>query len=896
MMDRELLHARPWKKRREGGCVAIDLLGGDRVHTLPDETTPPAELPEPFLISGNEAGATPLPTGGALIAEGAFWSLLDPLEPYSFGEGIATDPVEAENQLRQLVSRFRERVRWWQTLDFAVRESCRRLLRGRTPDLVPLLDILDELPLGPRSEDDAAAPKVPEVQKAPEVQKVAETPEAAETPADIPDLPSSAKEMRAFFLADDSLGALYGDHFSPREEQAIMAEEIASSLQHGEPLLLEAGTGVGKTLAYLVPLVAAVCHGDQRAVVATHTKALQTQILEQDLPRLAPLLRDRRFSLLMGRANYLCLRQRLAYAQRPVEGLDQALAAAAFRLWLEVTSDGLRDELSHHPLLGPDLDQIFFRSESCLPGQCYEGDRCFVQRARRRARDSAVLVVNHSLLMHDRKAHGTLLGEIDHLVVDEAHRLPAVALDTHAVGCGLWRLDEIAEPLGGRRKNADRWEILDLLGVRLEPLGKDGARAARALEDYSRHLRRFSGAYKNWWDALGERVDEVMPEPHQRLGRARVRDKSEAFGTLRQETADVLIALAEAENAFGAVKRATEVLEDLSSGNEDGLAQVAASGQMIRQLEQDIRFLMEDEDEDWVTWVQPAPQTGVRVLGATLLEAGTVLREYWTEANFAPIMTSATLAVGEDFQHMMSELGMTRRRPPSRTVMCPSPFDFARQSLILAPQHFPAPNAGDFSQAVGEVMRTLAMNVPRKAMGLYTSFKMIQESKEILSESGLTDDEYTTCGPVILAQGPRRGAGALLDRFRRHRQAMLLGTATFWEGVDFPGRDLEILVVTKLPFLVPTDPWVEARCERMSATGENPFTRFMVRDAVLRLRQGFGRLIRRLGDRGVVIILDNRLHTKNYGATFLSALPALPAMFGDADDMVTRIDEFFQQD
>lgn len=877
MRDFDLLHARTWRRGREGGCLAIDLVGGDRIHEMSDPGTPPEGTPGPFLVSGGDGSCTPLPGGGVLLGEGAFWSLLDPLQPRPFSDGNAPDEQEARRQLRALAVRFRERVRWWRTLEFATREACRNLLRGRRPDLIPLLELFDDQPLepGPAAEPDGA----PAAALLPELE-----------------LPTTPEAMRSFFLTEEALGALYGDHFLPREEQAVMAQEVAGSLQTGEALLLEAGTGVGKTLAYLVPLVAAVRTGQRRAVVATHTKALQTQILEQDLPRLQPLLGDRRFNLLMGRANYLCLRQRLAYTQRPVENLDQALAAAAFRLWLEVTRDGLREELAHHPLLGPDLDRIFFRSDSCLPGQCYEGDRCYVQRARRRARDSDLLVVNHSLLMHDLKAGHTLLGEMDHLVVDEAHRLPAVALEAHAVACGKWRLDEITELLGARRKDGDRFELLDLLGRRLAGGGKDGEKAARALEDYSRRMRGVFAAFRTWWQALGDRVDGVMPEPHQRQGRARVRDKSEAFGTLRPRTADLLTALAEAEAAHGAVKRATDVLDELSAGAEDDLAQVAATGQMLRQLEQDVRFLISDEDEDWVTWVQPGPESGVRVLGATLLEAGAVLRDFWSEASFAPIMTSATLAVGEDFQHMLGELGLTGRRPACRTVTCPSPFDYDRQALILAPQYFPAPGAGDFSQAVGEVMHALAMNVPRKAMGLYTSFQMIRQSREILAEAGLTEDEHTTCGPVILAQDPRVPAGSLLEKFRCHRRAMLLGTATFWEGVDFPGRDLEILIVTKLPFLVPSDPWVEARCERIAATGENPFTRFMVRDAVLRLRQGFGRLIRRLGDRGVVIILDNRLHTKNYGTTFLAALPAMPATFGDADDLVTRIEDFFHQD
>ncbi|PID80781.1 hypothetical protein CSB20_05710 [bacterium DOLZORAL124_64_63] len=883
MMERDLLHARAWRQGSDEGWLAIDLIGGDRLYRLQTETSPPPELPAPFLVSGRDGSCVPLPDGGVRLSEGAFWALLDPLRPWPFADGVASGALEAENQLRELVLRFRRRARWWQNLESEVRAGCRNLLRGRKPDLLPLLTMLTDLPLKPLAT--SARELEPEKQD-PAVQDLVVPPE----------LPASSRAMRAFFLEEDALGALYGEHFRPREEQAIMAEEVSASLERGEALLLEAGTGVGKTLAYLLPLLTAVRHGEQRAVVSTHTKALQSQILEQDLPRLKPLLGDKSFNLLMGRANYLCLRQRLAYAQRPVENFDQALAAASFRLWLAVTSDGLREELSHHPLLGPDLDRIFFRSDNCLPGQCYEGDRCYVQRARRRARDADLLVVNHSLLMHDLKAGHMLLGEIDYLVVDEAHRLPAVALESHAVACGPRRLDEIRDLLGSRHKEGSRFELLDLLAARLEPLGKDGAKAARRLVDYSRALRRAFGAYQDWWQALADRVDSVMPQPHQRLGRARVRDKSEAFGIMRRETAELLIRLAEAGTAFADLKRATDKLEDLSSGLEDDLAQVASSGTLLRQLEQDVRFLMEDEDEDWVTWVQPGPESGVRVLGATLLEAGTVLRGYWEDTPYAPIMTSATLAVGEDYQHMMGELGLLRRRPPCRTVTCPSPFDYDRQALILAPRYFPAPGARDFSQAIGEVMRTLAMNVPRKTMGLYTSFQMIRHSCEVLAEAGLTDDPHSTCGPVILAQDPRVPAGGLLDKFRAHRRAMLLGTATFWEGVDFPGRDLEILVVTKLPFLVPSDPWVEARCERISAAGDNPFIRFMVRDAVLRLRQGFGRLIRRLGDRGVVIILDNRLHTKNYGATFLSALPSVPATFGDADDLVGRIEQFFQQD
>jgi ATP-dependent DNA helicase DinG len=194
-------------------------------------------------------------------------------------------------------------------------------------------------------------------------------------------------------------------------------------------------------------------------------------------------------------------------------------------------------------------------------------------------------------------------------------------------------------------------------------------------------------------------------------------------------------------------------------------------------------------------------------------------------------------------------------------------------------------------------MRDLALGVPRKTMGLFTSYRLIRQAAEIMNQAGMSEDAAFGGGdlPVLLTQNPRSATGTLLNRFRLHARAVLLGTSTFWEGVDFPGQDLEILVVTKLPFLVPSDPWVEARCEKVAAAGDNPFTSFMVRDAVLRLRQGFGRLIRRTGDRGVVIILDNRLHTKNYGATFLNALPVMPVTFGDTADLLERVEDFFKR-
>lgn len=878
--ERSLLISRRLKSPGLDRWLAIDLTGGDQIFELPGRESLPDHHPGGILVSPELLECAGLPEAGLLVPEGVLWSFLDPMHAKLPVSTEFYDRVELEMDLRRLAQRFRRRVAWWQHLPGALKESCRDKLRGFHPDLGSFLDQLNRTPVILSDSDRVSEDENP--------------------PDSLPHemaVPGTPEEIYTWFTSDEGLGSTYGSHFQPRREQAEMAREVARNLNQHDALMVEAGTGVGKTLAYLVPLIARVVSHGERAVVSTHTRALQSQILEQDLPRLQGLLGSRKFALLMGRRNYLCLRQRLSYNSRPLGNLLDGLQAAAFRLWLHETTSGMREELTGHPLLAAEVDSLFDAADLCLPGQCYEGGKCFVQKARKTARESDVLVINHSLLMHDMLADNTLIGEVDQVVVDEAHRLPAVVLDTHGIAVGLWRLDEIEDLLGKVRGKSASFQRVGLVATRLEVMGKEGQRAASAAVDFGDATRRMFKNYKKWWQALGVRVDAELPGSAGRIGKVRVRDKDEAFGEIRPQTVALLESLSEASEAFATLARRTGQLDDLTSGMEDDLAQLAQAGQLLRRLYFEVKKLTSAPDEEWVTWIEPGKHQGVRRLGASLLEAGDVLREHWLGSGRAPVMTSATLAVGEDFTHMMGELGLTRRRPPAVTFASPSPFDYHRQMKILAPARFPAPNAPDFGRAVGQVMAEMGLRIPRKTMGLFTSYRMIREVGQVMEEAGL--DISPAAGKVkgvpVFSQLPGTSAAHVLERFRQADQAVLLGTNTFWEGVDFPGQDLEILVVTKLPFLVPNDPWVEARCEKVAACGENPFTSFMVRDAVLRLRQGIGRLIRRVSDKGVVLLLDNRLHTKNYGVTFLEALPVVPETFSDSGDLLDRLDGFFKQ-
>ena len=812
-------------------------------HSLPADAMLGDDIPAgSFVVEPQLPGETLLARagGGWRVAADLFWSLLDPLTPTDLQND--DDPAPSRRRLWQ-------RLDWWRELPQVERTAVAGLLdrcaRGGG-DLVTALDRLaaSGSPFG-------------------EVSAVLD-PEPTASPFE--PLSTDPAALAAFLTDPAGLGTRYGEEFVPREQQAEMAAAVARALTAGQALLAEAGTGTGKTLAYLAPLVARLAAGEDRAVIATYSRALQSQILDGDLPLLLDAEGDFTARLLMGRSNYLCLRQRRAYLTRPLDdGGNTALNAArlaALRMWLQATTEGVRDELVRHPLLAFDLGELFAGVQPCTP-DCWEHAGCFVIRARRKARQARLVVVNHALLLSDHDAESALIGPFRDLVVDEAHRLPQSVLDARTVRLDRRRLADLEELLGATRTQGKLPETPALLAVKLRE-HPDGIRAGEAADELGRAAGRCQRAYGAWWRKVGR---ELAPGAYADTGqRLRVPDKDLAFRPLATATAELLEAAAQASTCAATLNRRTESLDELSPATVDLLLRCAQAGQLLSQLERDVRFVTADPSDRWVTWLESGPRGTVRALGATPLEAGPLLRELWQDRHLAPIATSATLAVGEDFGFMLDELGLTGRRPRTSTLAVSSPFDWAQQTVCLAPEDMPAPDAPDFADAVVEVLAGLREEVGRQTLALFTSYRLLQTAAE-----GLRDRESAG---ELLVQTPRSGTSELRDRFRRLRGATLLGTSTFWEGVDFPGQSLEVLVVTKLPFRVPSDPWVQARCEHLRATGQDPFSDFMVRDAVLRLRQGVGRLIRRRSDRGVVVLLDNRLINRRYGATFLAALPA----------------------
>lgn len=794
--------------------------------------------------------------GGWVVHPDVFWSLLAPL-----------NPIRDETK-DEIVAAVWQRLRWWQALPTAEVLACAGLLDQHVRGASDALAILGH------------------VAGAGDPRGSAETVAAEPRPSVAWEHLTDPMTIAAFVRDPDGLGRCYGREFLPRDEQAELAASVARSLDGGHALLAEAGTGTGKTLAYLVPLVARLIQHGGRAVVSTYSRALQVQLLTGDLPRLVADESDLRFRLLMGRGNYLCLRQRLAYLTRPRENVRDAFKAVALRLWLQATFDGMREELVGHPLLGEDLPVLFSDIQPCTP-QCQEGGGCFVTRARRLARKARLVVVNHALLLHDRGSCGAILGPFDQLVVDEAHRLPAVALETRTVRLHRGRLLDLEAVVGAARTEGMPLEVPSLLANRLAAF-PDAEKMVTSATFFGTTAARALRQYAEWWRAAGRELATAAPEASG--PRIRLPDKDIAFAPIRDETRNLIVAVAEASAACAQLNQRTESIEEPGDAVLDLLLRCAQAGQLFNQLERDLRFVTSDPTDRWVTWLERSPRDAVAALGATPLESGGLLREVWQEAALAPVATSATLAVGEDFGFMLGELGLGGRRPATECRAVASPFDWDTQTRCLAPERMIGPNQPGFAETIAEVLLELRREVPRQTLVLFTSYKLLDDVA-----GRLVNAERGRASGTLLVQTPRTGADAIRETFRASRGAMLLGTSTFWEGVDFPGKSLEIVVVTKLPFQVPSDPWVETRCEHMRAAGEDPFKDFMVRDAVLRMRQGVGRLLRRRSDRGVVLLLDNRLISRGYGTTFRTALPTTVQWVPDHRDLAAGARAFLEQ-
>jgi ATP-dependent DNA helicase DinG len=605
-----------------------------------------------------------------------------------------------------------------------------------------------------------------------------------------------------------------------------MAEAVASVLAERGVLLAEAGTGTGKTLAYLVPAILS----RQRVLVSTGTKNLQEQIFFKDLP----VLRDAlgvpfTATCMKGRGNYLCLHRFDAFRESPaIRSSDETIYLRILERWAQETETGDRAEVDDLPEELPFWSEIAATTENCIGAECPRYADCFVVRMRQRAAESDVVIVNHHLLCADAAVRQSTFGEVipkcSNAIVDEAHQLEDVATQYFGLSVSNYRLDDFArdvERATGARLVSD--------AERREQIADDGRRIRDDARRFfsSLHMLRFE-----WPSSKGaETRVRVKPSDLARVSG----DGSALVAALEALEADVALA--------------KEVPED-----------VLALGRRAAEIKDDLRFLLRADDAGYVYFLE-ARGRGV-FLRASPIDVSSTIRDLLLDRMDATVLTSATLTVDGSFEYVKGRLGVRR----ATELKLDSEFDYARQTILYLPKRIPDPRQPDFAVAAAREIVGILKLTSGRAFVLFTSYANLREVHRLAS----TELEYP-----ILVQGtaPR---SALLRDFKATRNAVLLATSSFWQGVDVVGDALSCVIIDKLPFASPGDPVTAARVETINARGGSAFGEYQIPLAILTLKQGLGRLLRHRQDRGVLAVLDSRLRTMAYGRRFLSSLPPAP--------------------
>lgn len=626
------------------------------------------------------------------------------------------------------------------------------------------------------------------------------------------------QDWQEIFGADGPLARAV-EGFATRPEQIEMAAEVARVLHARGRLVVEAGTGTGKTYAYLVPVLLS----GRRVIVSTGTRTLQDQLYRRDLPTVAAALgRPVRVALLKGRSNYLCLhRLELAEQQATARGLRREVATALpdVRTWARTTRQGDVAELSKLSESDPVWPWVTSTRDNCLGPECPTFDRCHVMKARREAQGADVVVVNHHLLMADlvlkEEGFGDLLPGADAIVIDEAHQLPEIASAFLGFNVSSRQLQALARDLAVELvAGAPRTEV-----------------AVSFAQTIERHVADLQSA----------------------LGAARERFEFEHWPSAVFEVLQALQATL------------SELAKSLTQAAEDTAGLAAVRRRAVETCERLGAFLAPATDEAAsVRWAQVGGSSVS--LHHVPVDVAEQLGDLIGKHSGAWICTSATLAVGEDFDHFTRRVGMEE---PS-TARFGSPFDYQRQALLYLPDGLDAPASPRHTRQVIDAAWPVLQASGGRAFVLFTSHRALRDAAELL---------LRRLGPrppfPVLVQGdaPR---DTLLKRFREYGNAVLLGTSSFWEGVDVKGAALSVVIIDKLPFAVPDDPVLKARLAAIEQRGGNAFMEEQVPQAVIALKQGVGRLIRDHEDFGVIMLCDQRLRTRPYGKTFLKSLPAMP--------------------
>ncbi len=640
-----------------------------------------------------------------------------------------------------------------------------------------------------------------------------------------------------------SPGGIIAQHLSGyefREEQLRMANAVARAFTASEHLIVEAGTGVGKSFAYLIPAISLALKTDETVVVSTNTISLQEQLVTKDIPFLENVLpRDFKAVLAKGRRNYLSRRRLeslIVYEQALFDTMEEVDQIQEIINWVETTADGSRADLPIQPM--PQVwDKVASDRDNCLGRKCPTYDVCFYFNARNEMYEADLLIVNHHLLFSDLAIRqidpsAGILPNYDYLIIDEAHHLEATA--THHTSLEIsntkikWFLDSLHNQRNGSG-TATRFNSTDLIN-RVDEAREQANLFFETIAAYFADIDRYTATKR-----IDEgNVDAVFPK------------------------GNVL------EAPLSHIEKTLKQLHDNATTDDDE-QELTAPYNQCKRLREELDLMIRQPYTDYIYWAETSwrGRTPRILLNATPINVSQMLQENLFDAKESVVMTSATLATNRNFDYFKKRIGINE----CQELLLDSPFNFKEQVKIHVPHSMPDPyNAEFIPAAIREIKHYLKLT-HGKAFVLFTSYKMMDEVYEevapYLAEMGID----------VFKQGGELSRTDMLQAFREDTNSVLFGTSSFWEGVDVRGEALSNVVITKLPFEVPTHPVMEARVKQIKERGGNEFMEFSLPEAILRLKQGFGRLIRTQTDQGIVVILDSRIRTRSYGKSFLDSLP-----------------------
>jgi len=700
---------------------------------------------------------------------------------------------------------------------------------------------------------------------------------------------------------DDLLGeggafAAAFPNYECREGQLRMAHGVVDAFNRESHLLVEAGTGTGKSLAYLIPAVQWALLNKTPVVVSTNTKNLQSQLFEKDLPLIRAVTGlDFKAALIKGRSNYLCLRKLiylLDHASFELRAGQHELAASVL-VWLTRTQTGDLSEISGLEARGSGGFAALLSSsaEECAGRSCRHFRQCFLRRARAKSMAADVVVANHALVFAEMQDKGQAIPPHGHLILDEAHNIEDAATRFFSVEASRSRVRFLLRRVGRLRQKGSSGLLAAFLHQVTNGAITGDADKRAVIEKICQKLNRASEQVEQALDpfftacggllASGGGMRRLLPDIKDTQEWRQVVETEQG---LRQavagmvETLNALIEQME-ELDVGTLGFNTAFIQDFN-GLRAGLV----------ELREDIAFMMELEVPGMVFWVEADDRfLKTARLTAAPIDVGERLHETLYQQKQSIIFTSATLSVRGSYAFLMKRLGLDRIEPERlKTLDVGTPFDYASQSLLVVPMFLPEPTASDqaYDEALGAFLANLFRRTGGRGLSLFTSYTMLQRTTSALREALHGD------GIEVLAQGESASREDLTSRFRLDVSSVLMGTHSFWEGVDVVGETLSCVVLARLPFAVFTDPVVAARGEALEAAGQSAFTGFSLPNAVIRFRQGFGRLIRHRTDRGVVIVADRRMMTKRYGHWFRSSVPVPSVKFFDEESLLDAVEAF----